>query len=487
MEQIVKIPALQNTFSATKNLVDIEIPDDGVYDLSKSYVNVNISVDNDDADAGNTGVGINNVMINMDDPNDLILPNSCLVKNAHLTSSLKGNICDIRHQDTLRGTLDAYQTSRSDRNDRTHLGQTGTEVNSWGAISPFRELQCLGDNTVVSRNVAHDVRIPLGSVFDICKEADAFNSSAFGKTKIHFEMNFDKVNSHFNLGATDGTWGATDGDSNATYGAMDGTGAGTTQSITSLTTTKSYRDPEHDSPFWINQKLRVSFTIGAGAQPVQVRKITAIAQDPATGKLILTLDAQLVNLNNDQLSAVSVVGQDPTNVAISFNQVELVLQRADPKKQPQSGYEYTCYTTELDSVPSLTNFAKNYMVEPNATNLFVMCMNNNNSIVSDKNDITSYRFTVNNKVQTNRKIPIRSPLYFDGIQRVFRNAQLPLKSLHENIGVIGGAEGGTFGVRTTLPALPLPLTANMKIVGVDLEAGTGINNVRLYKQVQRKI
>tara|TARA_R110002126_G_scaffold89145_5_gene213189 strand:- start:2086 stop:3576 length:1491 start_codon:yes stop_codon:yes gene_type:complete len=496
MENIVKIPSVQSSFTTTKNLVDIKIPSGGVWDLTQSYININMSVDTTDT-VSTVKPAVYDTMIEFNDSNGLktSYPNVSLIKHAHFSSNVKGNICDIRNLDVLKNTLDAYTKDRSDRADRSNYSLNSMNVNNQFGLSPFRELVCVNstgaDNTAivsdnkVSRDIRRDIKIKLGDIFDICDSVDAYSGQVFGESNIHLEVNFDKLQEHTGLKAGDDYWDTDNGDGDSiNMGAFDNVD-NFTGDIINLTTSKVYKNPNLRSPFWEGQQLNLSLTKADDSVVAGVRQVKTIFHSPVDGKITIVLDtAIVVGATNDSYSGITCDGVSPATVVMSFNSVELVLQNAQANAKVPNGIEYTCYTTEIDSANNLTQFQRNYMVEPNAYNLFV-CFPN--QLVSKKDDFQSYRFSINNEVQTNRKIVDKKSLHYDNLQRVFKNAQLPLKSTDENIGEIGFDTDGITNNKVVLPCLPMPLTNSMKMIGVDLVAGTAMGQINFYKQVQRKI
>ena len=496
MDNIVKIPSIQNSFSATKNLVDIKLPSGQVFDLTKSYINVNLSVDNTDTN-NLTKPGIHDTMIQINDANTLksSYPNSTLVKHAHFSSAVKGNICDIRNQDVLRNTLDAYTTDRSDRSDRSNYSLNSLNVNNEFGLSPFRELVCVNstgaDNTAivgdnkVSRKLTRDVKIKLGDIFDIAKGVPVFSTEKYGECTIHTEMNFDKLQATTDLTNGDAFWGQDNGDGDAiNMGAMDNITA-FTGNVVQLTTTKVYKNPNLRSPFWEGQHLAFSMTKTDGTVAINgVAQVVNVYHSPVDGKITLVFDSTLTVGAADEYTGITVDGVSPASSTISINNVELVLQSASPNAEVPSAIEYMCYTTEIDSANNLTNFQRNYMVEPNAINMFITLPN---ELVSKKDDFQSYRFSVDNKTQSNRRITDKKGLHYDNIQRVFKNAQIPLKSLEENIQEVSLDKDGITNNKVVMPCLTLPITGGQKMVNVDLTAGTAMGQINLYKQVQRSI
>ena len=128
MDNIIKIPSNQSVFdtganSTTNGLVDFVLPAGAVYDLSNSFVNINISQDTtNDANAD----GVYNMFTTMDigdgaggaDANSANgVSNAVVIKNAHARGSKVGVLESIRHVDTLRNTLAGYKKNRAEIND----------------------------------------------------------------------------------------------------------------------------------------------------------------------------------------------------------------------------------------------------------------------------------------------------------------------------------------------------------------------------------
>mgnify|MGYP006409196127 CR=1 FL=1 len=111
MLNILKYSSTQGSFDATRNLVDIELPNDsGVYDLSQSFFNFNISVDavhTADADVVYpSGVQFTESARNGGANAQVVPPtNAVMVKHAQLISQRKGKIESLRNVDCLRANL----------------------------------------------------------------------------------------------------------------------------------------------------------------------------------------------------------------------------------------------------------------------------------------------------------------------------------------------------------------------------------------------
>ena len=120
-DTIVKLVANQGgPFTQTSNLVDFDIPSDGVYDLSKSFVNIYSRIDTADG-AGpadrSTGkavysVGLLNGVTTADTACEHFY-NVCFVKNASMSTQLNGRLEDINRVDLLRQNLNDLTMERA--------------------------------------------------------------------------------------------------------------------------------------------------------------------------------------------------------------------------------------------------------------------------------------------------------------------------------------------------------------------------------------
>ena len=101
MDSFIKISANQASFDlgagAAKRNVDIDIPAGGVYDLSKSYVNVKLETIGTNADIAGAVANVQNTLGNGTGGEvALHYPNTAaLVKNAQMISNSRGGIESI--------------------------------------------------------------------------------------------------------------------------------------------------------------------------------------------------------------------------------------------------------------------------------------------------------------------------------------------------------------------------------------------------------
>ena len=176
--RIIKIDSNQGSFDTTipKSVCDIDIPANiGNVDLSKSYVLITTTV---------SGAGTNDkagsvpnpyISYSVDDEADLVISDmSALVRNGNF-SSRKGRIEDIRHIDILKNTLSCYNEDRAD----IEGGNNKLNTYELGVLYPSHQNNEISkvDDISSRGGLDHDIHIPLGNVFNSCKN-DGFDTSS---------------------------------------------------------------------------------------------------------------------------------------------------------------------------------------------------------------------------------------------------------------------------------------------------------------------
>jgi hypothetical protein len=474
MDQIIKLQSNQSgPFSNTKNLIDFTIPEGGVYSLKDSYINLSMNVVSADT-SGNPS--IYNAFPYLDGLTGSlpVLPNACLVKNAHLASAKKGQLESIRRVDVLRGALDQYEKDDYQKKDRSYYSLNSAVRSDNMNLSPFRELH--GEGTSISKDVSHEVKIKLESLYNIgMMEAFSTEEDVLGQCDIHLECNFDKVLGGFSLGATDAIW--------TTEGPMDSiTSTVANQPINQLITTKTYNDiKEH--PFWVGQKLTVSSVNNGAAAVVADHIITGISYNEGNYKMYITFDSTISTLVTvgHILSAITVLGKDPATPVVTIESAELVLSMTPQGTEAPKEFSYTTWSTEEDSGVGRQKFIKQYQIEPEAINMLIAFPL---PIVSQY-DYTDYRIRVDNKEQTNRAVKSRHPILYDRINRFFLNRGKDVKCLLESVRDWNDFDY-TDGLVNNAILETLPVTDNQKLVNVEIN-GAGLGDLIIFKEITREV
>ena len=438
LNKFVKVSSNQGgSFTATNNLVDFDI-NGGVYDLSSSYVNLVMSVDTTDNGGGNDGVYIPQISILQDDgatSSENNFPNVVLVKNMSLNCANKGQIADIRRVDVLRSNLNQYMLSHDERESLKNESIIQGYSRNHQLNSIFREIRKEGD--IISVNKQCGVRIPLS---DLCNfgKVKQFDTGKYGKTRLHLELNLDRLSVKQYLGNSDGNnWSR---DATAPHNTMKAITVANGADLKTLCTSLVYKNLE-DSPFYVGQYIRISGTVegayAGGALVNSVKRIEGIVFRRTTatanqGQIELTLNSPLgttgVPLTGGEgYSAVVVDGANWNSGVVRCDYAELVLEQVSQPQKSSETITYTEFSTEEHNANGTQNFQRQFQIEPECINLFVM---KNEDILSKKGDVLSWRLRLNNEDLTNRPVIWNSPLDMDRINMTLGNSN---NMLHNSV------------------------------------------------------
>ena len=298
MESVLKLPAQQALFDVNNNLVDIVIPgSSGIYDLSQSFVSILTRVIPEKSTvaliAGQTrDDGIYDVRLHFKHHtgaaeldaggvpksvyDNTATPVECLVNSCSMHSASKGMVEDIRRADILRGTLSCYQKDLDSRQAEALTTWAGAAKDTPWSHGQYVELY--GEGTLNSREIPHEIRLPLKDLFDAGRFT-AWDSSVYGDTRIHLELNLGQVLATQNL-AENQSWNSSayqdrvtatgDPDPQFLYVAAQVPGfqaatpdrviiapsATAGAGISSLTMCVKY-DSLEDSPWWVGQDVGI--------------------------------------------------------------------------------------------------------------------------------------------------------------------------------------------------------------------------------------
>lgn len=485
LNELVKINSQETgAYSATKNRMSFVIPETAdVVDLSKSYINVNMSLNGD-------GTNISAVNVDFTDfaANTHSVDPSMLVKNVSVDTAKKGLIESIRRADIYASMRKQYEEDDQDKIDKNHLGLNCPRGKNKFALSPFRELNV----DRASRELDHDVRIPLRDILGV-GSVPQYDLSKFGRTKLSLEMNFDKISADFSLGNGDNSWT----DNTNELGSMTSTTTNNTggdKDEIVLITNKTYEieDFKYECPFWVDQQLEVTRTDKNGAGTVTIR-VAAVGYNSGNKKLfITTTPAYGTAADGSDINTISVKGVNPATNDLVINSAELVVEYNSDKNAPSQVSIMTA-TTEEDNGSARTSLNKQYMVEPEAMSVMV-CFPEANSVYSNK-PFTSYRVSVDNEPLTNRDVERDSPLDYDRKARYMQNKgkavsclrQKQLNKTEEPKKAEANSVRYDRDNNSILEALPI--TQDMKKLGLEVNS-TGshlINDIVIFKEMLKTL
>ena len=520
-EQIIKIQSDQGFSEEAKpgefirKLVDFTIPGSGTYDLGRSYINVNMQLENLVAIAGEEPVGadLGTAMFNTDislsgGTVDLQAPNAQLVRNASMFSASRGMVESIRRVDTLRSLLYTLENSKtSQQNELDHLGPieinrgNGQATSSVIAVVPMNtNVNGLSDSEFTSQYISRDVQIPLSDLFGV--GSAMWNGDVYGDTRIHCELNMNRLEIIDLAGGEDSEAGPAyyNGDN---FGEIDDqTQAALGATTNFVETTLKYGEFGQFLPFYVGQSIEIKSTASLGGAPPggvvantpSHQVITAIEYskgnnaNPPTGDSTVRITTSgnwytSTNASN-VLSDITIesLSADPAKSTIRVNRAEIVLtqvQMDGPDK-----IDYRTYSTEIVQGNSQTTFNKQYIVEPNAQNLILA-----HTALGDMNpsqEWKNYQIAINNVNQTgNREVHYGANLHQDRLLRFFNNRSQAVHSLRLSANNVAEPSSTLTDIYPILETCPL--TQSSKMVDVEIESAGGIQELILYKELVRTI
>ena len=502
-------------FSSDK-LVDFLIPNAGTYDLSRSYINFNMRIQNAVAGAAITGydAGRDTAAMNSElcfqgdvaNTDNYLSDTASLIRNAQMSSSNRGMVESIRRLDSLRQVLWALENDKKDKQDGldkigTFEGRRGAGNRTSSLIqSVIRNVNNQGvadsDPTTgrVSAGLSRDYRIPLSDLFGVGNAM--WNGRVYGETRIHLETNVDRLRI-VPLGGNEdtelGPGGAT------AYGTMDDqNNVPATTPLTSFQTTLTYKDYQLNFPFYVGQAVEVNANDSVVAGPIPAFRGIIESIDysnnnnvsPPGGneKIYITLRDPWHTVGAGGAANITAINikavlANPATSLLIVNKAEIVLNEMVGVDGP-SEIDYRTYSTEEQTGLGGLNFFHQYQMEPNAQNMIVAhCLPNE---ITPNLAWTEYRLAIDNVDQTgNRSVFYGKTLHYDRILRFMNNRG-------QNISSIGlqaiDTDAGQLGNQVLIfPILEtLPLKNSYKTVTLQLSA-PAVQDVIVYKELVKTI
>ena len=547
MEKILKIQSEQGFSESAladaggtgnfinSKLVDFMVPGNGTYDLSKSYININMEVVSTQAGAGaltptgvlasDTALYNNEIQIFGIDAataDSYRSPCVAMVRNADMFSANRGMVESIRRVNTLRSILSNIEDDGATQHDG--LDHFGSLQGRRGLNNETSSLiQIIGSNvntggvadvTQKARSLARDFRIPLSDLFGVGNAQ--WNGDVYGDTRIHLELepNLLRVqqlggseSTDTFVGQTPATWGQCQDYNAAALGQLAAaTALGTIAGAAPLVTTITYDDFQLNCPFYVGQAIVVTGTSSVGGafapNPVIIDAIefnqgtNNAAQPTGTGSLqIWTRTAVHTAAGAPEditLLLIKAHLSTATTDQIRINRAEIVLSEMVGMNGPDKINYRTYSTEETQGGAGITTLNKQIICEPNAQNLIIASCQTGR-MQADR-PWASYRIAINNVDQTgNRDVPFNKPLHKDRILRFEQNrGSYPSNTTLQKL-QIGEIQAGGANQKPQYPILEtLPLTASSKIVNLELKGGAfdapvPPEDVIFYKELVRVI
>jgi len=481
-EKYVKIQSQQNAdFTTTNNRVDFIIPASmGKISLRDSFVQlyVRATIPEDNVASG-TGVYMASLFWkNGGAKRNNYFNNVACIKNASISSANKGSIESCRRVDILRQNLSSMRKSESEvDSDRYITGDALRNLKNEQQYSIFQQINKLGD--VASKNNDNvPLTIRLGDILNFC-DSDIVDLGKMGDTKIHLELNVDKIGCYqvfpkelVNSGEVD-----------------DVAQPAASLPLKSLILTTEFTHQDQ-IPFYVGQKIVYSATTNGQNGQSYKAVIKSITQ-AADGVLTLEFADALVTLTTTGGGASNGVVTIYTPAAaaagtVQWNMAEVVLKEVSPDTPSMENVMYN----QWDTYELLGNGAKAYTnvveVDGASRNALIMPVDTVNGLDATL-VVDDFRIALNNVELTDtRSVVPYTPLYYDRLIKAMGNSDYVVRNLQNPLYEVNAAELYK-AERTSIIGMPLFPTTNRKNlqININTSVSAGLGQYILYCAVPR--
>ena len=486
MNKEIKLNSIEGgPFTSSQNRVTFEIPSDGVYDLSRSYINVNAEINVvENNTTGGIGIYPVDLEYNINATNPPQLTNSALVKNCFIRSARNGMIENLRRSDQLSVILKTLNSSsiQKDSVSYSSLSQGVGPINSQ-QYSIYRDINKLGTVKSKQNNIA-PIKIMLSDLFDFCAQSIELDTQKSGTVTIHCELNVDILKGVQRMKSD--IW--SDGPKEE-YAEVNAEGNANT-----IQSTIKYTNLDQ-SPLYVGQKLLLSATGGGGAANV--------TDEPVVIDEIVWNDDGTLSVSFEQNWGTLTAGQSYTDIrvatadlsdpeiTVNLNFAELVLNKLAKMKSDFDKIEYATYSTEETNGNGLTNYQNQFQIEPDSDCVIVGFPEDDADQISANEHLQEYRLRVDNVDLTDRVVEIDSPLHYDRLSMSMSQIGMRLRDLSQN--VRNTSTSNSFDARldgnteTNVIMAPVQQKLQTKNFQLNLTAtGAGIKKIVLFKHLPRQ-
>jgi hypothetical protein len=476
----------------SNRMIDIDIPENHMCDLTQSFIQLECSATVPAELAGN----VVNMCLSNGAEASYTPMNVDLIKNCSLTSQMKGQLENIRRVNVLSHNLKELTKSTTEKLSMIDTIFQTPAYDSQILLSPFVEFHKVGD--VPSRMINCFLRIPLSDLFQLAGAVSAFDTSKLGKCRIHLEL--DNMANYVMYQQL-----TTSISNMPVFVPCDDITSGNV-----IVVTGAYKTLDL-SPWYVGQVINVLGTAPGGTEGVLKAGaiITSIAYAEDTGIISISIDQTFVAGASDYTTITigEVLAEEATGV-FSILTASLGLATADGLNvQSPNELSYLTFTTEEYSTGTSSFMNRVFDLEPECVNTFMLFNNNYDgssvpNLVSNNVNISSYRLRLDNVDIIDRDVFVNKQgvsnmythdaLHYDLINKTFLNANLPLKNLTcLNLGRDKTALNDKFSVdvnQILMICTPTPMTSMPKKYQVNLDTKPGnVGNVILYKQVVKTL
>jgi hypothetical protein len=494
--------------------IDLLIPSSlGVISLKDTFIQLRASII---LDPDYSDLVVPYFLTNKDSP-DVPVRNVDIIRNCYLHSSNFGRLEDIRRVNVLRKNVQEHGEGFSSKFSKGQTLYNLTDPSTLRFASPFIEIH--SSDGFNSKIVDAHLRVKMSDLFEL-GSVDTLDLGVIGDLRVHIEL---EEKGYFQVKSIDGSY----------YPKYQGEeifdNIDNVQSANVLEPTNTYSTLEQ-VPYYKGQKINVAFSYFTPSQgpldPIQTAIQTTITNvsvfknidndDNTMSQFIveLTIDPPLPestdasgNQGNYEEIVVDIVTvPEDATTDIQYLTCEIGVCHYLGSMEKMNLLEWTTYTTE-EYTNGFQDLNKIFELESNCTAVLVM-FSNNNGLISNFKDHFAYRMRVDNvdmyeyDVEVNKlaeddqtKVS-HDALYWDALTKLFTQTGQSLKCLTpvpSNGSVLGSLdytdEPDSQIVILGTPTSLTPLTKLFQLT-IHNKMGTpqtNVNNIVLFKQVQRSL
>ena len=549
MDSIVRLQSNEanNSFPVqgqrgTKNNVSFNLDSNsGIYDLSQSYVAVNVTVSGDNPTAlgttGNSGDATSvfnsmflfnelNTGTSRDQANDFIIPptTAVLVRNVQMVCS-KGPVEVLNRVDQLRANEYANLRTKQSLESSSNgiILPAARKIDSGSSLQPYQELVNVSDpnNPVGSIVRDHEIRIPLKEILNVGNQT-MYDTSIYQNTKLSMRMNLDLLAAaqQGNPMETTRFLGIATNPFNGQLKDHTNDSGGTVDLSVALSENFYSTFGNETIPYWINQKVAISCADATYTVASQITKIlklypydgvSAVGPYQAGQGFALPINRGRMVIEFDGVYAAGVAGgtivgtgADPLQISQTLtgtttftkklNKIELVCKRSMGGKAPPQ-LNYTRFIAEEDTFPTVTNqvLQRYYSIPPNCDAVVITMVKSGGiyTVANGTEDVKEYRVTIDGDDISNRPITMGGQLHKNLIAQTLNNLGHQQQSnlnqfLEYNFS--SGSTSANHKANTIMIPVPLksqPQQLGLEIIPVDTKTFGG--QLTLFKHVMASI
>ena len=522
LNKVIKFSSQQSgAFNEINNIVTFNIPADGSYDLSSSYVELNCRMSAGAQETTDAGGGTAVYIPELAWYNTPYqVNNSMFVRRAMLRTTRQGVLEDSLRRDILSSNLVNYTHTSEElsslgyKSGTQHMNYDGVVSSIWRSLNQGGASAGDAQSSRASTARSAPITIPLDQLLSLGM-ARQIPFGAMGGGQLELELNASITNS-----LADGNpvgWSTLTGPSiAATSAAIDNVPSSTFAYGNShahpVVLTKKFVD-RVEFPLFVGANVAIEAAGGtgavtAGAANLVIEKIWFDADGTAN----LVMDQAVANLTAHTLTGMTIAFLGAaTPPLLTIDSANLVMKRIATPQPIQPQMTYLAWETEEYSQAGSTQLNHTFRLPANCMNALIMLpagpgasFDAPGSGISKLDDLATYRLSINNRPIVNRDVNvtdgIRNCLHYELLMRSFEAGSIPLRNMQEiqrlQPGTIAEQVAGQnttgrdsdiiiIGVPTEETAMPKSLQVDLRTQGT--EAAALLTNLVVFKQVVRTI